>query len=219
MLIMKYQIKGYFGALLELSIFALLTNLSKNILNINYHSNISYYWLCFTILTGIWEFFYILGHDNVIQMSTKLLETNEHVWLSNYNIDMILPWKLSHIFYSEYGAYADREYMTNKDFWSLLIEGTHSLLCGLFSLFSVYFLANKNHYKFNICLGISMGSQLMNSILYMGEYIIQIKNPQNINYNNKAFPCGKYLIKRPFMWINIFWTLMPAYILSYSIIC
>ena len=58
-----------------------------------------------------------------------------------------------------------------------------------------------------------MGSQLMNSILYCGQYLIQTKNKNSINYDTSNFPCGKYLDRRPFMWINIFWFLMPSYIL------
>ena len=50
-----------------------------------------------------------------------------------------------------------------------------------------------------------MASQCMNSILYMGEYFIQTKTPSSINYNSDNFPCGNYLINRPFMYINIFW--------------
>jgi hypothetical protein len=51
----------------------------------------------------------------------------------------------------------------------------------------------------------------MNSILYMAEYFIQIKDKNNINYNTPEFPTGHWLLKRPFMWVNILWTLMPAY--------
>ena len=40
-----------------------------------------------------------------------------------------------------------------------------------------------------------------------------MKNKNSINYNNKNFPAGFLLYKRPFMWINLFWTLMPSYIL------
>ena len=58
----------------------------------------------------------------------------------------------------------------------------------------------------------------MNSLLYISEYIIQTKNPISINFNSRKFPTGKYYIKRPFIYINLFWTIMPLYILSYYII-
>ena len=138
-------------------------------------------------------------------MSSNLILHKQHVWTNKYNLNIILPWNLSYAFYSEYGAYADREYMTNKEKWSRIIEGTHSSLCGLFSLMTIYFFHNKLLNNYSICLGISMGSQLMNSILYCGQYLIQTKNKNSINYNSSDFPCGKYLDKRPFMWINIFW--------------
>ena len=74
-------------------------------------------------------------------------------------------------------------------------------------------------YKFYLGLGAAMGSQLMNSILYMSEYIIQCRDPSNVNYNSDAFPCGFLLIKRPFMYINIFWTIMPGgIIISYLLL-
>ena len=69
---------------------------------------------------------------------------------------------------------------------------------------------------FYIALGFSMGSQLMNSVLYISEYIIQTYNSNSINYDTPCFPCGKFLCKRPFMWINVFWTLMPSYVLIYN---
>ena len=63
-----------------------------------------------------------------------------------------------------------------------------------------------------------MGSQLMNSILYMVEYFIQCTDPNNVNYNDNEFPMGTLLSKRPFMWVNIFWTIMPLYTILVYII-
>ena len=54
-----------------------------------------------------------------------------------------------------------------------------------------------------------MGSQLMNSLLYMINYFHQVKDYNNVNYNNSTFPAGNYLELRPFMYINILWTIMP----------
>ena len=210
---MNFKIKGYIGAALEIYLFTLISSRVNELYNINFDNTISYYWLCFTILTGIWECFYIFNYNNVINMSSNLILHKQHVWTNKYNLNIILPWNLSYAFYSEYGAYADREYMTNKDKWSRIIEGTHSSLCGLFSLMTIYFFHNKLLNNYSICLGISMGSQLMNSILYCGQYLIQTKNKNSINYNSSDFPCGKYLDKRPFMWINIFWFMMPSYVL------
>ena len=62
-----------------------------------------------------------------------------------------------------------------------------------------------------------MGSQFMNSVLYMANYFIQIKDPNNINYNTPEFPCGPFLLKRPFMWVNLLWSIMPAYVIYNSL--
>ena len=67
-------------------------------------------------------------------------------------------------------------------------------------------------------MSVAMGSQLMNSILYIGEYLIQINDIHSVNYNTYSFPTGFALSKRPFMYINIFWTIMPAYIIISNLI-
>ena len=51
-----------------------------------------------------------------------------------------------------------------------------------------------------------MGTQIMNSILYMGEYFIQTRDQRSVN-----FPIGILLTNRGFMYVNIFWTVMPSY--------
>ena len=213
MILDKYHINicGINGALIVLFGFYII---SRFLHNLFYIDAIPYYWLAFTILTGIWEYHYVTNRNLVIDKSKYLLHTNTHVWSTKYNINMILPSNTAYIFYSEYGAYADREYMTNKDKWSIIIEGTHALFCAFFALFALYFNYMQNDKNFYISLSISMSAQCMNSILYMSEYFIQTKISNSVNYNSTQFPCGKYLCKRPFMYINIFWTLMPIYILS-----
>jgi len=212
------KIKGYQGALIEIGFFVFFAQLLRILFNIRYDL-ISYYWLCFTVLTGIWEFYYITNHRKTINMSKELIRSDKHVWTKEYNIYMIIPNHLSKIFYSEYGAYADREYMTEKDYWSVLIEGTHCLLCGIYALISVVCIyTNQTSNSLFLCIGISMGSQLMNSILYMGEYFIQTHDKNSVNYNSDDFPCGRFLSKRPFMWINIFWTIMPIYVIGMALV-
>ena len=51
----------------------------------------------------------------------------------------------------------------------------------------------------------------MNSILYMMNYFNQLAEPSNVNYCSVAFPCGHALLNRAFMYVNIFWTIMPLY--------
>ena len=122
---------------------------------------------------------------------------------------MLYPWNFSTIFYSEYGAYADKEYGLITDIWSELIEGTHAIFCGIFALLSLILKIYNKHDNYLIMRTVSMGTQIMNSILYITCYIIQTKNKNNVNYNSPDFPTGFFFLKRPFMWINLFWTLMP----------
>ena len=194
------------GLYMLISSFILCSN--KNLRKMDL---VSYFWSTMTVLTGIWEFFYIYNYDKIVDYSNNLLVNKEHVWTNNYSLSHILPNELSSIFYAEYGAYADREYMTLKNDWSRIIESTHALFCGLFSLLALYNKTKGNNKNFNICFSISMGSQLMNSILYMSNYLIEVHNPTNINFNTTEFPCGLFLLKRPFMYVNLFWLFMPLY--------
>lgn len=174
---------------------------------------ISYYWLAFTILTFIWETSYIIHYDQVHDYSMYLIRNNETVWKNNYKSSAIIPWNLAKIFYAEYAAYADREYMLLADDWSRVIEGTHAYICGIFSIMALSYKIDSDHKNYLISASVSMGSQAMNSILYMSNYIIKTSNPHNINYCRPTFKCGNYLSTRPFMYINIFWTAMPMYVL------
>ena len=66
-----------------------------------------------------------------------------------------------------------------------------------------------------ITLSVSMGTQFMNSYLYMFSYFIQETETDNVNYNSSYFPSNKWLTYRPFMWVNIFWLVMPFYTIIY----
>ena len=46
------------------------------------------------------------------------------------------------------------------------------------------------------------------------KYYIQINSPCSVNYDTPTFPVGKLCCKRPFMYINLFWTVMPLYVLG-----
>ena len=151
-------------------------------------------------------------------MSEGLISDKKHVWTNDiYDISYVLPWKLSHIF-AEYGAWADREYMSHRDDWSRIIESSHCTQCALFSLLAIIFKIYNNHNNYLISLSVSMGTQFMNSFLYMFCYFIQEKTPSNVNYANSTFPSDPLLIKRPFMWVNIFWLVMPFYTIAYYLI-
>ena len=207
------KITGISAAIFELSIFYHIAHsLKTHCKTLQQIPVVPYYWITFTILTGIWEFTFIRNRKSVQMISNQLLKDKSHVWTNHYPLFIILPWSFSKRFYAEYGAYADREYKTTKDNWSYLIEGTHAVFCGIMSAFGIlswiYHLDSAILY-----ITISMASQLMNSILYLGEYSNQTKSIHSNNYDRSQFPLGKYWLKRPFMYINIFWTIMPIYVL------
>jgi len=211
------MIKGYTGALFELflffKLFSNIMNYSESFKSIN---PIVSYWLGFTVLTGFWELVYVTNKKEINEYANHLIANNKSVWFSDYNFTMIFPHNFSKLFYSEYAAWADREYMSFSDNWSITIEGSHCILCGLFSLVALWSLVTGHYNNFLLALGITMGSQFMNSLLYLSEYMLQTKDINNINYNNKEFPTGEYLLKRSFMYVNILWLILPAYsILSY----
>ena len=199
-------------AFTELSIFFVISYLFKIYYNFNLLNSISYYWIMFTILTGIWEFFYIIHKKEVTIKSKILIDLRKHVWTSNYNMYDLLPHRFSKIFYSEYGAYADKQYIVLRNRWSIVIEGTHCDFCAFISFLAVNMI-NLNIYLFYFFTTIAMSCQLMNSILYMSEYMIQTKEISNPNFDSIHFPTGYLLSKRPFMWINIFWTIMPIFVI------
>ena len=226
------MVKGITLALIEVSlIFYLGYNLKKlnKFQNIN---GITFYWLLFTTITGIWEFSFLINYNLTCQMAYSLLQNHEHVWTSDYLLIDILPIKFSKLFYAEYGAYADREYMKPNNNWSRIIEGTHLIFCGLGSFLALLLKKTEkeiiktekeiiktekekqtiNKY-YLIFVSSAMSSQAMNSILYMVNYLYEIKDSLNPNYNSTDFPIGNYLNKRPFMYINILWTIMPLYVL------
>jgi hypothetical protein len=178
------------------------------------HVNIiSYYWLLMTVLTFIWEVAFICQYKSVHDYAEEFVQNDTHVWTTNYTLSYVNPWKLSKIFYAEYGAHADREYIQLDNYWSRLIEGTHAGLCGLFALLALIFRTHNKRELFVISATVSMSTQLMNSILYMGQYFYQVFDPHNVNYPSSEFPFGPFMLDRGFMYVNLFWTLMPLYVI------
>lgn len=208
------KITGVTAAIIELTLYLYISHSIRNSYNYNYTEidALSYYWIAFTILTGIWETTYLLRRNSVIKTSQELIKNNQHVWTNRYPLNIVIPKNFSKIFYSEYGAWADREYMTNTNKWSAFVEGSHCLFCAGLSLISLVYYFNGNSLNFYIALSTAMGNQFMNSVLYLAEYTIQVRDSNSLNYNNDKFPTGFMLLKRPFMWINILWIVMPVYI-------
>jgi hypothetical protein len=210
---------GIILAVIEISLFIIGSILVKyNIESLKPIPGLVYYWSMFTILTGVWEVFFILNYDYVRNDSINFIKNKTHVWTSNYNVSYLLPWKFSDIFYAEYGAYADREYMALGDDWSRTIESTHAIFCGIFSFYSILLKAQKYEYNYLIAVGVAMGSQLMNSILYLINYFIEVNNVHSVNNDTPDFPAGQFLCERPFMYVNVFWFLMPSLIIFIELI-
>ena len=211
--------KGYLIGILEIILYFIGSIYIRNKFNVLKTINkATYFWVMMTILTGIWEISYVTNYKYVVYLAKNLIVKNEHVWTNNYDLSYVLPNKLSHIFYAEYGAWADREYMSNIDDWSRVIESSHCTQCALFSLLAILFKIYDQHNNYLICLSVSMGTQFMNSFLYMFAYFIQENTPSNVNYPSDNFPTNKWLTNRPFMWVNIFWLIMPFYTIGYYII-
>lgn len=238
------EFSGISLALVEVFfVFALSYLIKISNVNLDQIHSIPYYWLTFTIMTALWEFFFMTNYKETTLYALNLLNNKTHIWTSPYNSSYLLPSKFSILFYSEYAAYGDRMYMTKNDDWSRVIEGSHLFVCGLFSLLGLYFkskVTNSNPKNINynspndkedsivtteediyyisryfLTIGISMSGQFMNSVLYMVNYFHETRDSNNPNYNTSAFPTGKLLFQRPFMYINILWFTMPVIVLNY----
>ena len=206
------MINGFILAIIEVSIVFNLGYILKSRIKYVGLNNITYYWLFFTFITGIWEFSFLINYESTCNIANNLLENNQHVWRNQYKLIEIIPWKFAQLFYAEYGAYADREYMIVHNNWSRIIEGTHLIFCGLGSALALL-TYNKKKSISDLFISSSMSAQAMNSILYIVNYFHETRDPLNPNYNSTSFPTGIILNDRPFMYINILWTIMPLYIL------
>ena len=207
--------KGYTVALSVLLLFALVSYSMKPYFKSLNTDTVLYYWSMFTVLTGIWEFFYVTMYSSILKYAVRLKETGAHVWTLDYSVLAVFPQKTAMLFYAEYGAHADREYMSGArgDFWSRLIESSHALCCGLFCLGFLINTYNGNVTAATWLIGAGMGAQFMNSLLYMGQYFLECRDKHSPNYNSPKFPLGPLMLKRWFMWVNLAWLVFPAYIL------
>ena len=210
------MIPGWGIGIIEIFLYLFVSFMLKQLPAFRQMNNITYYWLGMTILTGIWEASYLTNYDEIEEISLQLRENKTHVWTNEYTLDYVFPWRLARIFYAEYGAWADREYMSLTDDWSHTIEGTHAIFCATFAFFGILARLCQNELKSLLVISMAMAFQLMNSVLYMVEYGIQCGLVNNVNYDNTSFPLGKAMIHRPFMYVNIFWLIMPTYILFYE---
>lgn len=207
--------KGYIVALLEVLMFSVIATAVRTLLPaLGTCGLVMYYWFTFTVLTGYWESVYVRNYDYVSDYADTLLVNKESVWTKDYPWYYIRPDLMARIFYAEYGASADREYMSKRkgDYWSRLIESSHALCCATLCLAAL--IATDVDAERSIRLGmVGMGMQFMNSLLYMGQYFLECRDKDSVNYADPAFPLGKWMINRWFMWVNAFWMLFPTIII------
>lgn len=213
------NLPGWEIALMEVGLFGLISYLIRdNIQNLQAMHPLMYYWYCFTTLTGFWECVYIRDYKTIVQYAGTLVETGRSVWTMKFPVYYVCPVLFSKIFYAEYGAHADREYMSTRkyDYLSRLVESSHMLFCAIFT-FSALVGYTLGLEKACIIGAMGISAQFMNSLLYMGYYFMECADSNCPNFNSPSFPLGKWMYKRLFMWINIFWLVFPIMI-SYIIL-
>ena len=75
------MVSGTIIALLEIvSFFIISYFIKKKFIYLQEISGIVYYWMMFTILTGLWELSFITHYKHVNQLSQTLINTHTHVW-------------------------------------------------------------------------------------------------------------------------------------------
>ena len=212
-------VPGYVIGIIELILYFVVSYyLRKHIVEFSKINCVAYYWLMMTVLTGIWEASFIYYYKDVSKYGRKLIANNTHVWTEKYDLSYVFPNKLSFIFYAEYGAHADREYLSLTDNWSHSIEGTHAVFCAIFATLAFTFSRLDHYSNYLVTVSVSMGTQIMNSILYLINYFIEVNSINSVNNDSLKFPAGRFLCKRPFMYVNIFWFIMPFLIILIELI-
>lgn len=207
--------KGYDLALLEVAIFYLCAHVARlHLPQLSLLNPVMYYWFCFTVLTGFWEYIYVTNYDSIANRAEWLKENHDSVWNMDYSPSNVRPDLFARLFYAEYGANSDREYQSQRrsDYWSRLVESSHAFCCATFcgAALIACFIDRENAYRLGM---VGMGMQFMNSLLYMGEYFLQCRDPDSPNFNTTDFPVGNWMMGRWFMWINVFWLLFPTVII------
>ena len=51
----------------------------------------------------------------------------------------------------------------------------------------------------------------------MVEYGIQTTDVTSVNYNTSSFPIGNAMLERPFMYVNVFWLIMPTFVIFFEL--
>ena len=76
--------------IIEIGLFFITSFLIKyKIKNLSNMDTITYYWLSFTVLTMLWEIYFVLDYYNVISYATYLLQKHVKVWDLKYNLSAV----------------------------------------------------------------------------------------------------------------------------------
>jgi hypothetical protein len=132
---------------------------------------ISFTWLAWQILTFVWEaVFATFGFPTTSAYAQYLIEAKKHVWSERYGLAVILPWNTAMVYFSEYGAWADRKYGSPNELINLNsrfnFELTHGIVAGGFSLLSLIFEALYMPALAGVMIPIAMSGQVMNNVIY-----------------------------------------------------
>lgn len=216
---MTVVMQGWGIGFVEMSLFFLFSFLGKRFIStLRSMSCITYYWICMTMLIGLWETSYLIHYREIDNMSIELRINNTHIWVEKYSTSYILPWNFAKIIYSEYLAWADRDYSYINMDWSNIMERTPAIFTAMFAFIGLFARVCNSVMKSYVFISIAMGIELMNTIIYTTQYGINCNNEHNSNYNSYYFPLGVALSNRPLMYVNTFFILMPIVILI-KIIC
>ncbi len=212
------QLYGFELCIIELIIAMVIFNNIYSIINFIDLPKFVFYWIAFSILVCIYEIAYLYNFKNITRNAKALIKTKNSIWFEKYDISKLLPWKFAKLFYTDYIANSDREYINNNTKYGKIIESTHLFICGGLYLLALIMNIYGNINKFKTLLFMSFGAQIMNIIMYTLFLYFQIHNKFSSNYASKRFPIGRYYEKRPFTYINIIYIIMIISIIIYYII-
>uniref|UniRef100_A0A7S4P8S3 EXPERA domain-containing protein n=1 Tax=Paramoeba aestuarina TaxID=180227 RepID=A0A7S4P8S3_9EUKA len=210
------------GGVLAGIVVVLWLSISLFIRNSNRHLQkidvVTFCWLTMTAMTGVWEWAYLHYHDDVVADAQTFIATNTHVWTNYYDISYIVPWRFSPIMYTEYAAYADRAYMSTHDPLAQIVELSHLLYCSVFAALAITRKSVGDTYLYLIFMVLALGTQSMQCLMYVSNYFVETTEPHHANFITESFPAGQYWEKRPFFYVNIFWTGMGLVVIFIEVI-
>lgn len=168
--------------------------------NLNY---IIYYWLILTLYSCYNHCLYLIDIDKVNRISNTLWITKKNIWFKEYELTNKNIFKSYQLIYSEYNANNDREYQ-QKSFYYILLRGIINIIFGIISIL-ILFYYYINYYTSILLIIILTSLQIIYYSYYIKIYLKQTDNLRSRNLITLNFPLGYYLLKRPMIYINLFY--------------